>query len=154
MSDKTMPITGGCLCGAVRFEATEPPSWVAYCHCRMCQKAYGQPSGVFVGFGGPKKRALRFTKGKPKYYKSSARVERGFCANCGSPFGMRSTERLSVMVGTLDHPEEWPPNDVHAGIESQIPWDIIHDDLPRWRTEDDPVYVARKEALNEARDDP
>ncbi len=38
MSDKTMPITGGCMCGAVRYEATEPPQEVGYCHCRMCQK--------------------------------------------------------------------------------------------------------------------
>jgi hypothetical protein len=52
MTGKTLPITGSCLCGAVRFEATEPPTWVAHCHCRMCQKAYGQPSGIFVGFRG------------------------------------------------------------------------------------------------------
>jgi hypothetical protein len=48
------------------------------------------------------------------------------------------------MVGTLDHPEEWPPNESHSGVESQIPWDIIHDDLPRWRTEDDPDSVAAR----------
>lgn len=63
MSDKTLPITGGCLCGAVRFEATEPPSWVAHCHCRMCQKGYGHPSGIFVGFHGAQKEAFRFTRG-------------------------------------------------------------------------------------------
>jgi hypothetical protein len=34
----------------------------------------------------------------------------------------------------------------HTGIESQIPWDIIHDDRPRWRTEDDPDIIAAKEA--------
>ncbi len=146
MGEKTMPITGGCLCGAVRFEATEPPSWVGYCHCRMCQKAYGQPSGIFVGFVGAQKGALRFTKGEPKYYKSSAWAERGFCADCGSPLGMRDGEGHGVLVGTLDHPEEWPPNEAHSGIESQIPWDIIHDDLPHWRTEDDPDYIAAKEA--------
>ncbi len=143
MSDKTMPITGGCLCGAVRFEASEPPEWVGHCHCRMCQKAYGQPSGIFAGFGSG---VVRFTKGEPKYYKSSAWLERAFCADCGSPLGARDATGHGVMVGPLDHPEEWPPTEPHSGIESQIPWDIIHDDLGSCRTEDDPVFIAAKEA--------
>ena len=116
MANETLPITGGCLCGAVRFEASEPPTWVSHCHCRMCQKAYGQPSGIFVGFKGPQKGALRFTKGMPKYYQSSAWLERGFCSNCGSPLGIRTPQGHSVMIGTLDHPEEWPPNVAHCGI--------------------------------------
>ncbi len=144
MNDKTMPITGGCLCGAVRYKASEPPKWVGHCHCRMCQRAYGHGSGIFVGLV---KGALRFTKGMPEYYRSSAWAERGFCADCGSPIGMRGSEgHDSVMVGTLDHPEEWPPNEPHSGIESQIPWDVIHDDLGSCRTEDDPDYIAAKEA--------
>jgi hypothetical protein len=146
MSNKTTPITGGCLCGAVRYEADEPPSWVAYCHCRMCQKARGHPHTVVAGFMGAKKAALRFIKGAPKYYKSSAWLERAFCSECGSPLGGRNAAGLTVTVGTLDHPEEWPPDDCHTGIESRIPWDIIHDDLPQWRTEDDPDYIAMKEA--------
>jgi hypothetical protein len=147
----TLPITGGCLCGAVRFEATTSPTWIAYCHCRMCQRAYGQASGIFVAFKGEQKDAFRFTKGEPKYYRSSAWLERGFCAECGSPLGIRSPQGHSVMVGTLDHPEEWPPNDCHSGIESQLPWDIIHDDLPRERTEDSLDFIAAR-AVAERRD--
>ncbi len=144
MADKTTPITGGCLCGTVRYEATGEPTWVAHCHCRMCQQAYGHVSGIFVGFA---KGVLRFTEGAPKYYKSSAWAERGFCVDCGSPLGMRSaTGGHAVLVGTLDHPEEWPPNEAHSGIESRIPWDIIHDDLGSWRTEDDYAFIAAKEA--------
>jgi hypothetical protein len=150
MSDKTMPITGGCLCGAVRYEASEPPSSVGYCHCRMCQMAYGQTSGIFVLFKGATKAALRFTRGEPKYYKSSAWLERAFCSDCGSPLGTRVADgHDGVLVGTLDHPEEWPPDEGHSGIESQIPWDIIHDDLPCWRTEDDPSYIADKNAAEQ-----
>ena len=143
MGEKTMPITGGCLCGAVRYEASEEPEWVGHCHCRMCQKAYGHGSGIFVGLP---KGALRFTKDTPKYYRSSAWAERGFCAECGSPIGMRDGVVHSVMAGTLDHPEEWPPNEPHSGIESQIPWDVIHDDLGTSRTEDDPAFFAAKDA--------
>lgn len=147
MTEKTMPITGGCLCGAVRFEATEPPSHVGYCHCRMCQKALGSTSGIWVMFVGSRREALRFTKGQPKYYKSSAFLERAFCPDCGSPLGARGADgHGSVLIGTLDHPEDWPPDEAHSGIESQIPWDIIHDDLPQWRTEDDPDFIRDKEA--------
>jgi hypothetical protein len=146
MADKTLPITGGCLCGAVRFEATEPPTWVGHCHCRMCQKGYGHPSGIFVGFKREQAAAFRFTKGTPTYYRSSAWYERGFCSNCGSPLGMRSAQGHAVMIGTLDHPEEWPPNAAHTGIESHIPWNILHDDLPRTRTEEDPDINAAKES--------
>ena len=41
-----MPWTGGCLCGAVRYEAAEAPRRIGYCHCRMCQKAGGAPFAV------------------------------------------------------------------------------------------------------------
>ena len=148
MSEKTIPITGGCLCGAVRYEASEAPYDVGFCHCRMCQRAFGQGSGNFALFG---KGIVRFTKGEPKYYKSSAWSERGFCANCGSPLGMRDEAGHGLLVGTLDYPEEWPPVSGHSGIESRIPWDVIHDDLPQWRTEDDPDYIAAKETAEHSK---
>jgi hypothetical protein len=71
----------------------------------------------------------------PKYYQLSAWLvsawlERGFCSKRGS--------RLeSAPAGTqchgwhLDHSNEWPPNAAHSGMESHIPWNVIHDDLLR-----------------------
>ena len=54
-------------------------------------------------------------------------------------------KHVGIMVGGLDHPENFPPEKYagnHSGIESQVPWLKIDDVLPRWRTEDDPMYVA------------
>ena len=50
MSKKTMPITGGCLCGGVRYESENRPVDVSYCHCRMCQQSSGNPyfPGAFI----------------------------------------------------------------------------------------------------------
>ena len=151
MSDKTMPITGGCMCGAVRYEATEPPQEVGYCHCRMCQKWTGN---LFFPGAGFRSAAFRFTQGEPKFYQSSVWLERGFCANCGTPVCdrfLKGVDRVYATIGSLDHPEDWPPR-AHWGVESQVPWLTIDDDLPRMRTEEDPEFIAVKAAVEQGED--
>lgn len=138
--------TGGCLCGAIRYEVTGTPSEVGYCHCRMCQKALGSVFGVFAIFA---HRGFRFTAGEPTFYRSSPPKERSFCPACGSPLTMWNADtanrpHVAIMLGTLDNPELFPPKNYagnHSGIESALSWFHIDDGLPRWRTEDDPLYI-------------
>ena len=70
---------GGCQCGAVRFEVTGPLGQASICHCRMCQKAFGSPFALLVTV-----HDLEWTRGEPKRFRSSNKVERGFCAECGT----------------------------------------------------------------------
>ena len=70
-------LTGGCQCGAVRYEWTARPAYSSVCYCRMCQKASGQP---FMALTGGKRRALRWTRGAPSIFHSSKHGERGFCS--------------------------------------------------------------------------
>ena len=65
MGEKTMPITGGCLCGAVHYESSEQPSDSNYCHCRTCLKASGAPVTAAVRFP---TQAFRFTQGEPTFF--------------------------------------------------------------------------------------
>lgn len=150
MTNQTTPITGGCLCGAVRFESTEPPRDVGVCHCRMCQRSSGSPHMVWAFFSW---RSFRFTRGEPVYYRSSRAAERGHCGACGSPLIYRDkTEHAYVPIGALDHPEDWPPTLAHGGMESRLPWDAITDDLPRYTTAQDPI-VQRSFAATKQADD-
>ncbi len=145
MPDKTIPITGGCFCGALRYHSSEPPSEVPYCHCRMCQQSSGNPYMLIAIIS---KKAFQFTQGEPKYFSlpSSPWAERGFCAECGTTVIFRDfTESHGIYIGTLDHPEEWPPTGWHSGVESRIPWDTIHDKLPCWETESDPEFNETRE---------
>ena len=134
MGEATMPVTGGCLCGAVRYETTERPHRVGYCHCRMCQKASGAPVVVGVYF---RLEAFRFTHGEPKLYKSSDIARRAFCANCGSRliYEPLDSDSIAVEVGSLDNPEDAQPT-YHTGVESRLPWLSLQDDLPCKRTDD------------------
>jgi len=132
------PIFGGCLCKKIRFKALIKPKWISVCHCRMCQRAYGNTSATFMAFD---KGNFKFTKGSPKYYQSSDIARRGFCPDCGSPIIFNYQSLDAVFIGTLDNPQNWQPNGCHLGIESKIPWDIIHDNLPQYRTEDDPEFI-------------
>lgn len=157
MSDEGK-ITGGCLCGAIRYEADEPPFWTGYCHCRMCQRAYGNAFGLFADF---RKNVFRFTQGGPKTYKSSAWVERGFCGNCGTPLTFRYLEPLirserrlgliGISLGSLDHPEDVHPTE-HGYVDSQLPWLSIEDGLPRSVSDDD-VETAEAWAVADKRDE-
>ncbi len=148
MRDEKM-IKGGCLCGAVRYEVSQlPDDDVGYCHCRMCQKALGGLFGYFVAFTGAEHGGtFQFTHGDPKFYRSSEWAERGFCPECGTPLVFRDTETIGVMIGSLDYPEDFPPT-AHSGIESQVPWLKFDDGLPRWKTEDDPYFVAATQAAD------
>lgn len=140
--------TGRCLCGEVRFEVSAPAIAINYCHCRMCQRWAGAPLSVSATFP---KEAIRFTRGEPKYYKSSPIAERGFCANCGSNLIYRGlvpqwSDWLSIEVASLDNPQDFPPT-WHVGVESQMPWIDINDNLPRVRTEDSPGIIEAWESV-------
>ncbi len=141
-------ITGRCLCGDIRYEISQPAIATGFCHCRICQRAHGAPVSAWAAFPA---EAVRFTKGEPKYYKSSSIAERGFCANCGSSLTTRyyapeTSEYVGMKTATLDNPEDFAPT-CHLGIESQLPWLDIHDDLPRTRSEDSPELRRRWESV-------
>ena len=133
--------TGGCLCGAIRYEVNAPKSENWYCHCRMCQKWTGSAVATDAIIA---KSDIRITKGEPKFYRSSSFAERGFCADCGSPMFFRALkdEWISIQTGTLDDPE-WAPPTGHYGIEGKISWLTIVDDLPHQVTEDDEWHKER-----------
>ena len=132
------PISGGCLCNKIKFTSACKPKWISVCHCRKCQKAYGNTSAVFVAF---EKGSLEFTSGSPKFYRSSNIAKRGFCPDCGSPIIFSYETVDAVFVGTIDDPENWQPNGCHLGIESKISWEKIDDNLPQYHTEDDPTFI-------------
>ncbi len=157
--DKSTPkkllTTGRCLCGEVRFEISAPAISTNFCHCRMCQRCTG---GQMVAVAHFPREAIKFTRGEPKYYrgdpqyyKSSPIAERGFCGNCGSGLIYRGltakwSDWIVVHVSSLDNPEDFPPT-WHLGVESQMPWADIYDDLPRVRCEDSPAIVEAWESV-------
>jgi hypothetical protein len=126
-----MEWTGGCLCGAVRYRATADPVRAVICHCGTCRKVSGAAFLSFVHFP---KDAFTWTSGVPTRYRSSAHAERGFCPQCGSTLTMHEDvldDRVQVSLGSLDRPEAVRPDD-HVWSESQLPWLVISDDLPRF----------------------
>ena len=97
-------VTGGCQCGAVRYRVAELKG-SAICHCRMCQKAFGSLFGALVTAPG-----LAWTRGEPRYFRSSNRARRGFCDQCGTPLCYAEDgSDLELAVGTLDDPSVAPP---------------------------------------------
>jgi hypothetical protein len=116
----SLRLTGGCQCGAIRYELTAAPERVHLCHCRMCQKAVGGPFAVGV----PVPRSgFAWTRGTPASFASSSLARRDFCASCGTPLTFRydDAETISVTIGSLDRPQDVPPVR-HYGIEGRLAW--------------------------------
>ena len=133
MTDKAMPITGGCLCREIRYQATKEPEWVGYCHCPLCRKLSGAPVTVGVLLS---RDAVTWTKGEPSYYRSSTKARRAFCPNCGGNLTWETPSSFIVLVGTLDNPEDIRPES-HVYTKDQMPWLEIKDDLRRHPGHDD-----------------
>lgn len=115
-----MEVSGGCQCGAVRYHASAILANAHLCHCRMCQKASGN---IFAALVAAPDEALTWTRGKPSVWKSSELVERGFCANCGTPLFFHHLEngRTNLMIGSLDDPHAFPPL-ANTCTENMVAW--------------------------------
>ena len=133
-TDKGQAITGGCLCGAIRYEISMPAISTGYCHCRICQRFTGSAMSIWTAFPAS---AVRFVAAEPQYFASSPIARRGFCAKCGASLTYqlmqpRPASYLVIFTSSLDAPQNYGPA-AHSGVESRMPWFEILDDLPRTR---------------------
>ncbi len=126
-------VTGGCQCGAVRYRVDGPLSGAHICHCRMCQKAAGN---YFLPLAAAQKTDFHLTRGELAHFASSQDVQRGFCANCGTPltFDTIIADRVHIVLGSLDDPTAVVPA-VQYGTESKMPWFATLETLPGEETE-------------------
>ncbi len=112
MSDTENRFTGGCLCGAVRYEARGEPSLMGHCYCADCRKASGSGFIPFMGFPSS---AVRFS-GDARQFRSKAAngniAVRNFCPVCGSlVFGgeVGKDDSHTIYAGSLDDPTLFNP---------------------------------------------
>jgi hypothetical protein len=129
----TPKVSGGCACGAVRYEATAEPVFMLNCHCRDCQRASG---GSFAAIAVLPGEAVKVT-GEPRYHVvtggSGHQVERGFCPICGSPVAIklaRMPDIFGVHAASLDDPSLFKPT-VDLFTASAHSWDHMDPDLPK-----------------------
>ena len=126
-------ITGGCLCGEIRYEVPQGNLSGTYCHCTDCQKA----TGVAYAFSVPiAPQDFVLSSGDVKSYEKMAdsgrKIVRNFCSNCGSMVftgDMKTSPYIWIKVGTLDNPELVKPIQ-QIWTSSRQTWSNIDADLP------------------------
>jgi hypothetical protein len=129
-----LPITGGCLCGAVRYEISASPISSFNCHCRSCQKALGAPYLAALLVPAP---ALKIAGNYKEYATIAASghtVYRAFCPECGSTlFGRNSafTELRPITAATLDDPSIFQPQRDIWVADAQ-PWDYMNPNVAKF----------------------
>ena len=133
----SVPVTGGCACGAIRYECTAEPLFTWKCHCRDCQRSTGGGAAVNVAFS---KSDGQFTKGAPKEHASAGttgqQTHRGFCAECGSPISARADlipDIRGISAASLDDPSQIELV-AHIWTASAQPWDELSARLPQFET--------------------
>jgi len=128
-------LTGGCLCGAVRYEVTEPLVSASYCHCTRCQRRTGTAASAQARVA---PGALRLTSGAElvrEWVPPDAGWPKAFCSACGGALWSRSGDEPpihSVRLGTFDDDPGIRPQ-FRQFVAYAVPWEPIPDDgLPRY----------------------
>jgi hypothetical protein len=128
-----MTLTGGCLCGGVRYEIDQPLGPASYCHCTRCQRRTGTAASANAQV---QPGALRIVQGEDlvREYWPPDGWGKLFCGVCGSALFSRSREdaaQMSVRLGTVDGDPGVRPS-LHHHVETAAVWEPIPDDgLPR-----------------------
>lgn len=125
--------SGGCLCGAVRFEIHGGIRNIVKCHCSRCRRAQGS---AFATNGVVRAEDLCMLSGADALsgYESSPGQVQYFCRTCGSPIMSRSDARpdeVRIRVGSINSDIMERPI-AHIFVTSKANWDEITDDLPQY----------------------
>lgn len=125
----TTLLTGSCLCGAVRFEVTEPFERLTACHCTSCKKISG---GAGTVSGRATTDAIRILAGQDsvRTYQPDEGSAKTFCSECGSNLfggGWPESTHTSVRLSTLDEPVEGRIAS-HIFVRSVAPWETLPED--------------------------
>ncbi len=127
-----MSFSGGCLCGAVRYEVSAEPAIAGHCHCDDCRRTSGTGHGSHLGvpedaFG---------VSGEVSFFDKPADsgnvVSRGFCPTCGSAVYSRNTGMPGmafIRASSLDDPTVFRPQLV-VYTKRAAPWDVMDASLP------------------------
>ena len=126
--------TGGCACGAVRYEVNGEPFRAFYCQCRACQHATGTGHASVIVFP---RTAVKMTGRTVEFAQkadSGAQMVRGFCPICGSPLYGKpeaNPNAIGLFVGGLDDPQHFKPQAVIFTASGQ-PWDQLDPALKKF----------------------
>lgn len=121
-------IEGGCLCGRVKYEVSEPEV-MGTCHCTRCQRWSGGGHSTVLVVG---EKNLRVTGGQDliKRFHEDGFGDRFFCGNCGSGLYCAGEGKLYVGAGTLRGVTLKPA--FHIQVAYKAPWDEILDEAPQF----------------------
>jgi hypothetical protein len=129
-----LPLRGGCLCGAVRFEIAEPFVSAGWCHCGRCQRRTGGPASVSARVA-PGSFTIVEGEGLVASYRPSEGFAKEFCSRCGSQLWSRDPEDpdvRSVRLGVLDGDPGLRPS-YHQFVAYAAVWQPLPEDgLPRY----------------------
>ena len=127
--------TGGCLCGAVRYEITGTLRDVVNCHCSKCRRFHGH----FGAYTSILEKDLSFInkEGLKWFYSTTDEtpdVYRGFCSFCGSSlfWHPKDRETISVAAGSLDDPTSLHTLG-HIWLSQKSGYYTIEDELPKYQ---------------------
>jgi hypothetical protein len=148
MKRPTLPLSGGCVCGAIRFEVTARPLFVYACHCTDCQRWSGSAFSMSMPVASQSFAVLR---GQPKPFhrinSNGVRASYWFCGDCGGrAYGEREArpDIIVVRAGTLDD-TSWLEPIAHVFMRSAQPWEQISSDVECFETvPDDFQLLAEK----------
>ena len=131
--DTAEPLTGGCLCGAVRFEVTAPPVDAGWCHCTRCQRRSGSSASPQARLAPGSLRILQGDESLGAFEPPDG-AAKVFCRSCGAALWSRSPDGSTVAVrfGAFDRDPGIRPR-YRQFVAYAAAWDPLPDDgLPRF----------------------
>ena len=123
-------LTGGCHCGAIRYQAVGEPQHHALCHCVDCRRCAGAPAVAWMAFA---TEEVTVTSGEPAVYASSEHARRHFCIQCGTGIFYTNAPMLpgiiDIQSSTLDDAADNAPG-AQIQVAERLAWMAHLDEVP------------------------